>query len=126
MNDPVNHPSHYTDGQYEVIDFIEATDSQRSFYIGNAIKYIARAGKKDPGKKKEDLEKAIWYVKRYLQWSKEPIGQHISIEDFIRDKGLENTLQGFALELLLDGKADMAIKALKIAITENSKEGADA
>ena len=116
MNDPVNHPSHYTDGQYEVIDFIEATSNERSFYIGNAIKYISRAGKKDPSKKSEDLEKAVWYLERYLQWSRNPIGQNITTEQFIKDKGLENTLQGLALELLLGGKA---IKALKMAITEN-------
>lgn len=62
--DNVNHPSHYTDGKIEVIDFIE--DKHLGFHLGNAIKYIARAGKKDPTKTKEDLEKAIWYIKRYI------------------------------------------------------------
>lgn len=44
MHDPVNHPAHYTDGQIEVIDFID--DKQLSYCLGNAVKYISRAGKK--------------------------------------------------------------------------------
>ena len=64
MNDPVNHPSHYTDGKIEVIDFIE--DKKLGFHLGNAVKYIARAGKKDPNKEVEDLKKAIWYINRRI------------------------------------------------------------
>lgn len=63
--DPVNRPSHYTDGKIEVIDFIE--DKKLGFCLGNAIKYIARAGKKDPTKEREDIAKAIWYLNRYLK-----------------------------------------------------------
>ena len=44
MNDPVNRPSHYTDGKIEVIEFIE--DKKLGFCLGNSVKYIARAGKK--------------------------------------------------------------------------------
>ena len=62
MNDNVNHPSHYTDGKIEVIDFIE--DKKLNYHLGNAVKYIARAGKKDPDKYIEDLQKAIWYLQR--------------------------------------------------------------
>lgn len=64
-HDPVNHPSHYTDGKIEVIDFIE--DKKLGFHLGNAVKYISRAGKKNPAKTVEDLEKAIWYIKRYIR-----------------------------------------------------------
>ena len=64
-DDPVNHPSHYTDGKIEVIDFIE--DKKLGFCLGNAVKYIARAGKKDPSKEVEDLKKAAWYVARRIQ-----------------------------------------------------------
>lgn len=74
-NDPVNHPSHYTDGKIEVIDFIE--DKKLGFHLGNAVKYIARAGKKDPAKTIEDLEKAIWYIKRYIEDYKEKDGLNI-------------------------------------------------
>lgn len=63
-NDPVNHPSHYNDGKIEVIDFIE--DKGFSYNLGNAVKYISRAGKKDPSKTIEDLEKAIFSIKREI------------------------------------------------------------
>lgn len=65
MNDVVNHPSHYTDGKIEVIDFIE--DKCLNFHRGNAVKYIARAGKKDPSKEIEDLKKAAWYINREIE-----------------------------------------------------------
>ena len=75
QNDPFNHPSHYTDGKIEVIDFIE--DKKLGFHLGNAVKYIARAGKKDPAKTVEDLEKAIWYIKRYIEDYKQKDGLNI-------------------------------------------------
>lgn len=61
-HDAVNHPSHYTRGRIEVIDFIE--DQQLPYHLGNVIKYIARAGYK--GDKLEDLKKARWYLDRYI------------------------------------------------------------
>lgn len=64
-NDPVNHPSHYTDGNIEVMDFIE--DKQLNFALGNAVKYISRAGKKDKNKTIQDLEKAEWYLNREIE-----------------------------------------------------------
>lgn len=63
--DMVNSPPHYTDGGIEAIDYIEAKlgpDGFRSYCVGNALKYISRAGKK--GSAKEDLSKAIWYLRR--------------------------------------------------------------
>lgn len=66
MTDNVNHPTHYTDGWSngaEVIDITENLDFNR----GNAVKYIARAGKKDPEKELEDLQKAEFYLKREIQ-----------------------------------------------------------
>jgi CRISPR/Cas system-associated protein Cas5 (RAMP superfamily) len=65
VNDPVHNPSHYTDGKIEVIDFIE--DKKLGFHLGNAVKYIARSGKKDPTKTVQDLEKAIWYIARFIK-----------------------------------------------------------
>lgn len=64
-DDKVNHPSHYTSGKIEVIDFIE--DQNFNYHRGNAIKYICRAGKKDKSKEVEDLEKAIWYLNREIK-----------------------------------------------------------
>ena len=65
LNDNVNHPSHYTDGKIEVIDFIE--DKCLNFNRGNAVKYIARAGKKNIANEVEDLEKAVWYINREIE-----------------------------------------------------------
>lgn len=64
-NDPVNHPSHYTSGKIEVMDFIE--DKKLNFARGNVIKYVSRAGKKDPNKELEDLKKAMWYLNREVE-----------------------------------------------------------
>ena len=63
--DIVNSPPHYTDGKIEVIDYIE--DKKLGFCLGNAIKYISRAGKKDPSKEVEDLKKAKWYIERRIK-----------------------------------------------------------
>lgn len=62
--DAVNHPIHYTSGKIETIDFIE--DKSLNFHRGNAVKYIVRAGKKDPEKEIEDLKKAAWYINREI------------------------------------------------------------
>jgi len=64
----INHPTHYSPGTYEVINVIEAWDLD--FHLGNAVKYIARAGKKDPDKTIEDLQKAIWYIQRTVNRNK--------------------------------------------------------
>ena len=69
FEEKVNHPSHYNAGRIEVIDFIE--DQNLNFNLGNAVKYISRAGKKDPKKFREDLEKAIWYLNRELKKNSE-------------------------------------------------------
>lgn len=65
--DSVNHPPHYNTGNIEVIDFIESLGFSDGFCLGNAIKYISRAGKKEGSTTKEDISKAIWYLNRYLQ-----------------------------------------------------------
>jgi hypothetical protein len=61
-NDNVNHPQHYCQNPkgIETIDFIE----HMPYNLGNAIKYISRCDFK--GKFEEDLEKAIWYIKREI------------------------------------------------------------
>ena len=60
--DLVNHPAHYTYGNIEPIDVIE--DWKLNYHLGNAVKYIARCEHK--GHKRQDLEKAIWYLNREL------------------------------------------------------------
>ena len=118
-SDPVNHPSHYTDGKYEVIDFIESTDYMKDFRIGNAVKYICRAGKKNPDKEKEDIQKAIWYLDRY-QKERSRI-KDIPLDDFLKDKGFHENLKGVALELIYQRNYGMAIKVLNTLIGEENK-----
>ena len=60
----INHPQHYQSNGTEVIDVIEAFEL--GFHLGNAVKYILRAGKKTEDVT-EDIEKAIWYLVRYLK-----------------------------------------------------------
>ena len=61
----VNHPAHYAKGRrFEPIDVIE--DWELGFNTGNAVKYISRAGRKDPAKTLEDLTKARWYIDREI------------------------------------------------------------
>src|SRR5271156_754109 len=71
-SDPVNSPSHYTDGGIETIDFIEAKGL--NYLLGNAVKYISRMGKKVfdgsltlKEQKIQDLEKAVWYLQREIK-----------------------------------------------------------
>lgn len=63
----VENPSYYggMDDPYECIKVIEAWNL--SFHLGNAIKYIKRAGKKDKSKEVEDLKKARWYISREIE-----------------------------------------------------------
>lgn len=68
LDDKVNHPTHYTYGNIEIIDFIEQVTKdykpELAFAIGNAIKYISRANRKNG---KEDLDKARWYLNRAFE-----------------------------------------------------------
>lgn len=68
LDDKVSHPTHYTYGDIEIIDFIEQVTKdykpELAFAIGNAIKYISRANRKNG---KEDLDKARWYLNRAFE-----------------------------------------------------------
>lgn len=64
MSDSVNRPAHYNSGKLEAIEVIE--DWNLGFNLGNTVKYISRAGKKDPAKHLEDLKKAAWYLAREI------------------------------------------------------------
>ena len=59
----INHPVHYQGNGIEVIDIIDSFNL--NFNLGNSIKYILRADKK--GNKKQDLEKAVWYLNHELK-----------------------------------------------------------
>lgn len=74
--DAIN-PSYYQNG-IETIEAIEAWGL--GFCLGNAVKYISRAGKKDPTKTAEDLNKAIWYIQRRIY----------ELENFSKESGQKN------------------------------------
>ncbi len=56
MVDNVNQPPHYTTGKIEVYDFIE--DKELNYCRGNIVKYVVRAGTKNPDTEIEDLKKS--------------------------------------------------------------------
>lgn len=67
LNETVNHPDHYQGNKYEAIDIIE--DYNLNFHLGNVIKYVLRADKKND--RVEDLKKAAWYLSRELEREEE-------------------------------------------------------
>lgn len=94
VNDVVNHPSHYTDGKFETIEAIESW--RLGYHLGNAVKYISRAGKKSKDTELEDLRKARWYIKRYLDYHPFP-PKSIGAMEYATDKGLDRDLAGAVL-----------------------------
>ena len=96
MKEQVNHPSHYNQGKYEIIEVIE--DSDFDFHLGNTLKYLCRAGKKDSAKLVEDLKKSLWYAERKLVEVKNPrdIKFILDASDIIEDQ----KLIGLASEVL--------------------------
>lgn len=64
-DDPVKHPSHYTRGKIEVWDFI--VDQGLNYCTGTAVRYLCRAGYKDPNKHVEDLNKAKAFIEREIK-----------------------------------------------------------
>ena len=65
INDPVNHPSHYTSSKIEVIEYI--LDHGFDYLLSNVVKYISRAGLKSKDTEIQDLEKAQWYLNRKIE-----------------------------------------------------------
>lgn len=65
----VNHPSHYggEENVYEVVKVAEAWGLDYDAYLFNVVKYVARAGKKEPSKELQDLKKALWYLDRKIK-----------------------------------------------------------
>ena len=71
--DTINHPDHYK-ADFPPVE-IECIDITRHlpFTIGNAFKYLWRAGRKDPEKTLEDVRKALWYLKDALDHETKPV-----------------------------------------------------
>ena len=65
MKEKVNHPDHYNNGKYEVMDVIEDAGFGEGFCLGNALKYILRAKHKE--NYIEDIKKANWYLEYLIK-----------------------------------------------------------
>ena len=66
ITDNVNHPNHYCEGRkYEPWDVI--VDWELDYLTGSAVKYLSRAGRKNPDKEVEDLQKAIAYIEKRIK-----------------------------------------------------------
>lgn len=76
-NDNVNHPKHYESGKYECIDVMAEAigmEDTKGFCLCNAFKYIYRCTKKHTTPN-EDVKKAIWYLKKFLELDGDPADQ---------------------------------------------------
>ena len=67
-HDPVNHPSHYTDGDIGHVEYAEDRGWAPGYPAGAATKYMHRAGKKQGADAIQDLRKAAWYITRLADW----------------------------------------------------------
>ena len=114
--DLVNNPPHYTWSSYEVIDVIEKL--HLGFPLGNAVKYIARAGKKDPAKIIQDFEKSVFYMKYYL---KHPSGK-LQIDDEYIDIVLEDWNLSDNCSIAVKNIASGTLKNIELAITSIQDE----
>lgn len=113
----VDHPDYYrADTGHEAIDVIEAWGL--GFNLGNALKYIARAGRK--GNAVEDLEKAAWYVQREIQRrtpSAPPAKPHYRVAQR-QGKAAIVDEDGDARWLLSEGEAQRLAATLRWAVDQ--------
>lgn len=109
MNDPVNHPAHYTTGKIEVIEFVE--DQKFGYHLGNVVKYISRS--KHKCTELQDLAKARWYLDRYIQLREKQLveqchsEQSRAAQDFISSacRGASIGINDWVAEEVLIGNA---------------------
>lgn len=118
----VHHPSHYN--QYDGLEVIDLV-RRMSFNLGNAVKYIARAGAKDPWKEAEDLEKAAFYLRDEIDHR--PVYSSVDQEVY---GGLHLLLssqlglqRGAAVELICLGHVGTLHEAIEILEQEIKKLG---
>ena len=90
-HDSINSPAHYAEGRtYEPIDVIE--DWELNYNLGNACKYISRAGRKQD--QLEDLKKARWYIDREIQSLEQPVPFEATYEDIVESM-IDNAIRGY-------------------------------
>ena len=93
MVDNVNHPTHYETGKFECIEVMVETqgvEAVQDFCICNAFKYLYRHRRKNG---KEDIEKARWYINKYLELEEKDELKRVS-ESGNEDNGLKQTSEG--------------------------------
>lgn len=100
--DNVNHPAHYADHYpHEVIELTECL----GFCLGNAVKYILRSPFK--GKEVEDLQKAVWYLKRLMNSAADLRTEFLVDEDSYGDlEELSKTFATPVVTFLIDAAWD--------------------
>jgi hypothetical protein len=116
MLESVNHPQHYggKDNPYESIKVIQAW--KLGFCLGNTVKYISRAGKKDPAKEIEDLEKAKWYLEeRINELNTSTVSQPDGILSFCVIGSTDELIQK-CHQLLFKGETKKTLRQLETAI----------
>ena len=93
MADMVNHPTHYETGKFESIEVMietQGVEAVQDFCICNAFKYLYRHRHKNG---KEDIEKARWYINKYLELEEKDELKRVS-ESGNEDNGLKQTSEG--------------------------------
>ena len=116
MSDNVKNPSYYNRGKIEVWEFIE--DQGLDYHTGNAVKYIARAGFKDPSKEVEDLQKAIAFLERKIKVLKGSTDVNTEITNFL---DFTETLTSMQREFL-ENKFNTGVNMLSAAIDNCIRE----
>lgn len=134
-NNAVSHPSHYCDGGIETIDYIISLSAP--FHLGNVIKYISRAGKKDKSKTLQDIEKSKWYLDNYIHHvdcrrslssfvdgisPKNVI--NITAEDFIKAKKITNNHLRNAIRFIDEAMRNNTNDGMKFVMILNSASNA--
>lgn len=93
MADNVSHPSHYETGKFECIEVMQevfGTEAVQNFCVCNAFKYLYRHRRKNG---KEDIEKARWYINKYLELEEKDELKRVS-ESSNEDNGLKQISEG--------------------------------
>lgn len=116
MKETVNHPDHYAKGRNPRNEPIRVIhEFSLNFAIGNAVKYLSRAGRKDNAN--EDLKKAKWYIDWHIENTNEKIlfvkvaCAGARIEEILDDWQLSDTMR-LATKALLEGNLTAASIAL--------------
>ena len=117
-NDVINHPQHYTAGRYETITGIEY--NRLGYHLGNAFKYISRAGLKSKDTKIQDLKKALWYLRRYEKTHLRE-KEKFNINEYISDLKMDMPL-ALVLNNIAEKQSKASISAAAELLSEYIKE----